>query len=570
MDFLTEQRPASARYRPPSRYLSNPDAIIIGSGLGGLALASTLAQKRGMKVLVLEGAPTPGGATHVHELGGYEFPAGLHSVGDMDTDINPGALNAWSANYVTGNQVMWSKMPEDHEYAFLGDEGFPWFSTAEENIEHFSTRDLGGKCDFRAYFEMEKRVQAAGVGWALTKLLPNSMPMFMREAFYKVTGQTWRKYMARDTHSVLKKDLGFTDKAAGLFEYMYGNYGRTPDQAPFTMHAAVMYHYRHGAYFPVGGPGSIANAIIPIVESAGGQVATHSRVQTILVENGNKAVGVRLQNGEEIRSKLVISDASAWTTFMDLMPRDVSDKHGYTKVLSQVGSSPSHITLMVGWKERIEFPRYIVWQMPRYEGELPSWDISGGDRIYKNQMRFEGMPAYLMSPSSRDPVHNDRYPGKSTMMLLVESNPAWLKRCVAEPQFRAELEAKFKDSAMKIIEARFPQCKGKTPTLSHVHFPMGCNPWAREGGSYGLEPSADRFVKHTHMLRPKTTIENFYLVGQDAFMPGIAGVLIGARFAYAAITGDLFHLQNTERSSYVPQLPKPVVQPVPADTRQVA
>lgn len=569
MNFLTEQRPASARYRPPSRYLSNPDAIIIGSGLGGLALASTLAQKRGMKVLVLEAAPTAGGATHVHELNGYEFPAGLHSVGDMDTELNPAALNAWSANYITGNQVMWARMPEDHEYAFLGDEGFPWYSTAEENIEHFSTRNLG-KCDLRGYFETEKQVQAAGVGWALTKLLPNSMPLFMREAFYRATGRTWRKYMARNTHDVLVKDLGFSDRAAGLFEYMYGNYGRTPDQAPFTMHAAVMYHYRHGAYFPVGGPGSIANAIIPIVESAGGQVATHSPVEQILVE-GNKAVGVRLQNGEEIRSKLVVSDASAWTTFMQLMPRAVSEKHGYVKHLSTIGSSPSHITLMAGWKERIEFPRHIVWQMPRYPGETADHEVSGGDRIYKTQMRFEGMPAYLMSPSARDPMHDERYPGKSTMMLLVEANPAWLKRCVAEPQFRVELEQRFREEAMKLIELRFPQCKGKTPALAHVQFPMGCNPMAREGGSYGLEPSADRFVKHTHWLRPKTTIDNFYLVGQDAFMPGIAGVLIGARFAYAAITGDLFHLQNTERSSYVPQLPKPQTKPVEAtQPRQVA
>jgi phytoene dehydrogenase-like protein len=552
--------------RPPSNFI-DPDVIIIGSGLGGLALASTLAQKRGLKVLVLEAASVPGGATHVHELNGYEFPAGLHSVGDMDTQVNPGALNAWTANYVTGNQVQWAKMPEDHEYAFLGDEGFPWFSTAKENIEHMSKLSLGSG-DLPGYFKLEDEVQKAGVGWALTKLYPNALPLFVREGLYRLTAQTWRRYMRRNTHQVLKEELGFSDKMAGLFEYMYGNYGRTPEQAPFTMHAAVMYHYRQGAYFPAGGPAMLAKTIIPILESFGGQLACNARVEQIIVEN-DRALGVRLKTGEEIRAKIVVSDASAWTTFMELLPREVSERHGYVDPLKAIGSSPSHITLMAGWNEVIDLPRHIVWQMPRYP-ELPVWDVSGGDRIYKSQMRFEGMPAYLMSPSSRDPLYRQRCPGKSSMMLLVEANREWFHRAAQEPVFRAEVEGKFKESALKLMVDRFPMLKGKSPSLLHVQWPMGCNPHAREGGSYGLEPSPARFLEHTHALRPKTTIGNFFLVGQDAFMPGIAGVLIGSRFAYTAITGELMHLVNKDVSTWQPRLPVAApAEPVGSD-RKVA
>ncbi|MBK7862402.1 MAG: NAD(P)/FAD-dependent oxidoreductase [Archangiaceae bacterium] len=537
--------------RPPTNFI-DPDAIIIGSGLGGLALASTLAQKRGLKVLVLEAAPMAGGATHVHEVQGYEFPAGLHSVGDMDTDINPAALNAWTANYVTGNQVTWSKMPEDHEYAFLGDEGFPWYSTAEENIESMSKRGLGAG-DLAGYFKLENEVQAAGAGWALTKLYPNALPLAVREGIYRLTAKTWRKYMQRDTHRVLKQDLGFSDKMAGLFEYMYGNYGRPPDEAPFTMHAAVMYHYRKGAYFPAGGPSVLAKTINTVLEACGGQIATSTPVDQILVEN-DRAVGVRLKNGTELRAKIVVSDASAWTTFMQLMPREVSERHGYVSKLKTIGSSPSHITLMAGWNENIDLPAHIVWQMPRFP-ELQPWDVAAGDRIYKSQMRFEGMPAYLMSPSARDPLYGERCPGKTSMMLLVEANREWTLRAASEPGFRAELEGKFKEHALKLMTDRFPQLATRAPSMLHVQWPMGCNPHAREGGSYGLEPSAARFLEHTHWLRPKTTIENFFLVGQDAFMPGIAGVLIGSRFAYTAITGDLLHLVNKDVSQFRPQLP---------------
>ena len=51
--YLTTSNPASQRYAKPTRLLENPDAIVIGTGIGGLSIASTLAQKKGMKVLNL-------------------------------------------------------------------------------------------------------------------------------------------------------------------------------------------------------------------------------------------------------------------------------------------------------------------------------------------------------------------------------------------------------------------------------------------------------------------------------------------------------------------------------------
>lgn len=58
----------------------NLDAIVIGSGIGGLSTASLLA-KAGKKVLVLEQHYRAGGCTHTFdELGGF-FDSGIHYVG---------------------------------------------------------------------------------------------------------------------------------------------------------------------------------------------------------------------------------------------------------------------------------------------------------------------------------------------------------------------------------------------------------------------------------------------------------------------------------------------------------
>jgi phytoene dehydrogenase-like protein len=61
------------------------DAIVVGSGPNGLAAAITLA-KQGLKVLVLEGADSPGGGTRTQEL---TLPGFLH---DVCSAVHPMAL----------------------------------------------------------------------------------------------------------------------------------------------------------------------------------------------------------------------------------------------------------------------------------------------------------------------------------------------------------------------------------------------------------------------------------------------------------------------------------------------
>ena len=60
------------------------DAIVIGSGMGGLAFASIMAKLRKWRVLVLERHFKIGGFTHTFTRpGGWSWDVGLHYVGDM-------------------------------------------------------------------------------------------------------------------------------------------------------------------------------------------------------------------------------------------------------------------------------------------------------------------------------------------------------------------------------------------------------------------------------------------------------------------------------------------------------
>src|ERR1022692_110369 len=60
------------------------DAIVIGSGMGGLAFASIMAKLRKWRVLVLERHFKIGGFTHTFTRpGGWSWDVGLHYVGEM-------------------------------------------------------------------------------------------------------------------------------------------------------------------------------------------------------------------------------------------------------------------------------------------------------------------------------------------------------------------------------------------------------------------------------------------------------------------------------------------------------
>jgi phytoene dehydrogenase-like protein len=450
----------------------------------------------------------------------------------MDASVGRGILRP-TIDYLTGGRLQWAKMPELHEVAVVGGDSYSWYSDPAKNKAWILEKFPG--VDIERYYRLEEQVDASVTGWALTKVLPTWLPVAVREAFHRIFGRTWRRYLRRATSEVLTGEFKFPRELASALSYMYGNYGATPAVAPFAFHAVNLYHYRYGAYYPVGGPAHILECIMPSVEAAGGQLAVDCEVAEILVE-GNTAVGVRLADGTEVRSKCVVSDASAYTTFMRLLPEQVRHRHGFPAKFQDLGPSPVHVYGFLGYDEAIDLPAHIYWHLPDY-------DIETADRRYKEELRFEeGQACYILCPSARDPAYRERYPGKSTVVALAEAPYSWVERSRSDRAFKVDLEARIEANLRRIIETHIPVLRGKTPAFKEFSLPIGCNPWAWNDCSYGAEGSARRFDDHTHWLHPRTPVRGLYLTGQDAFAPGFSGAMMGARVAYTAITGNLFFM----------------------------
>lgn len=127
-DAVRKQRITKSRL---DDVLSKPlDAVVIGSGMGGLACAAMLS-RQGQRVLVLEQHDVAGGSTHTFTDRGYEFDTGLHYIGGpaFGTGLMPSEGTNLLLNCLTdgcdSGPVEWTRMADDYDIAVQGGARFP-------------------------------------------------------------------------------------------------------------------------------------------------------------------------------------------------------------------------------------------------------------------------------------------------------------------------------------------------------------------------------------------------------------------------------------------------------------
>ena len=303
------------------------DIVVIGSGIGGLCCAALLA-KYGYRVTVCESHAIAGGAAHSFERDGYKFDSGpsLYSGLSSSQTNNPlrQVLDAIEEDVEWTNYDVWGcRLPEGDFNAYVGSNHFAEVLTklrGEDAVKQWRKLQADMKPLADAVNALPPLAMRFDLGAAISigQYLPNTLkhlPNILRltRPFSEVmegivTDPFIRNWM--DLLSFLLSGLPASGTVGAEMAFMFAEW------------------YKPGVKldYPMGGSGAIVDALVRGLTKRGGEIVYNAHVEQVLIEK-NKAVGVRLRNGNKIRAnKAVVSNASVWDT-LSLIPEGVLPKN---------------------------------------------------------------------------------------------------------------------------------------------------------------------------------------------------------------------------------------------------
>ncbi len=524
-----------------SRGLPGPwDAIVIGSGMGGLSAASLLAQD-GLRVLLLEQNRIVGGCTQSYERGGYRWNIGMHYIGEVQAEHT----TTWQLfDAVTGGGIEWNALPPIYNRMVIGDRTIEIPAGADAYAAALQRAFPGEAQAIERYLTLIRQVPRTAGPYFAQKALPSDVA----ENVYDDLCGPFHEYADRSTLDVLS-ELTTDPELIAVWCANWGDYSLPPSQSSFAMHCMLNKHYLNGASYPTGGGLAFARAIEPIVESAGGAIATSAEVDRILVREG-RAIGVRLASGEEVTAPLVVSNAGVQNTFGRLLDPADADAQGLRKHLDEVGDSYALVGVNVGLSKsaaELDIDPANVWAHPSHDFDA---NLAAHAADFDAPFPF----LFVTFPSVKDPTWEREFPGKSTVEMYgythFEHFEAW--RGTSWRRRGAAYEARKRDIEGRLLSALFdlvPKARDCVD-VTEVSTPLSYETFLKRerGGFMGVEASPERF--RAQWLRAHTPIGGLYLSGQDVTTDGVIGALVGGVIAASAVLErDLLTEIRAQRSA---------------------
>ena len=504
------------------------DAIIIGSGIGGLTTAALLA-RLGKRVCVLEQHYTAGGYTHAYENQGYEWDVGVHYIGEVH---KPWSVLRRVFDVISDNQLKWEPMDDHFDRIVLGDLTFDYVAGREQLAVALKQQFPAEVKAIDGYLQLLSDVSARVPKFFAGQALPRRLGML----YSRLRRRLLPDYFFKTTREVLE-GLTSNQQLIGVLTGQWGDYGLPPAQSAFVMHAMVAKHYLAGGSYPVGGAAQMAATIIPVIEAAGGNVFTYAGVKEILLENG-RAVGVRLHKDDvELRAPQIVSSAGLVPTYTRLLSREVAEAKGLLAPLKKVELSAASLCLYAGFKgtaAELGLPKTNYWV-------YPGADHDANNAAFQSGATGQMPMIYISFPSAKDPSWDSRYPGKATVEIVAPTLPSlfaqwkgstWGKRGAEYDALKAKLTAELLETLYRFhpqLRDALDFCELGTP-LSTEWFQ-----WNEQGEIYGIDHTVERFDQY--WIHSQTPIKGLYLTGADTLTAGVGGALMAGVMTATCMLG---------------------------------
>ncbi|MGB9291311.1 MAG: NAD(P)-binding protein, partial [Terracidiphilus sp.] len=205
------------------------DAIVVGSGIGGLTAAVLLGAHADKRVLVLERHYEAGGFTHTFHRPGYEWDVGLHYIGQMQ-DERSAVRRAF--DNVTAGSVQWQPMPDVYDRILIEGRTFNFAAGLERFREGLRESFPGESRAIDRYIVAVKACNRASGLYYAEKAVPEPVATLVG-SLMRLPYMRW----ARQTTREVLESLTGNRELMGVLTAQWGDYGLPPGKSSFAAHA---------------------------------------------------------------------------------------------------------------------------------------------------------------------------------------------------------------------------------------------------------------------------------------------------------------------------------------------
>ena len=484
--------------------------VVIGGGIGGLAVAARLARFR-HEVVLLERAPTFGGKVGLLERDGFTFDTGPSLVTLpatlRDLFMKTGRRPIEESLTLTPLDVL-------AHYRFPDGAEMDVPNTGVHGIAEAFQQSLGGRAgrDWRRFHDRAERVWEA-VRTPFIESPFEGMSTLMSLALHQPR-DVWRVRPWRTLRGVGRS--AFADERQRMFLDRYATYtGSDPRRAPAVLQVIPYVEHTFGGWYVDGGLRRIVGAIADRARERGADLRTDSEVVRITDNNG-RVDGVELTDGSRVAADIVVSDVDASVLYERLLPRPAELDR-----VRRAGPSLSGFVLLLGLRGTTpRFRHHTVLFGSDYDAEM--------NAVFGRDARPVDDPTIYISktPDAAPPGHEGWYvlvnaPRQGTGPGAVD----WTARGVA---------SSYAEHLLDLLAARGFDVRDRIVVTEHRSPADLQRATASPGGAiYGTSSNSWRAA----FLRPanRSPVPGLFLVGGSAHPGGGLPMVLMS----AAITADM-------------------------------
>jgi len=319
---------------------------VIGSGLGGLAAAATLAA-RGYQVEVFEKNPWLGGKAAQLEEQGFRFDMGPTIL------IRPSVLRRIFTEAGRRMEDYLKMVRLDPQWRCFFDDGL--VLDLEDNLGAMATSldklkpGMGqGFLDFQQLSEQLHAISDKFFFWRPVGTMMDTLDL--KGAFsLSVLRDVMRMRLGQTVAGTIREYIPDA-RVAQMLDHYTQYVGSSPDASPAILCAIGHMQSEEGIWYPMGGTRAVPEALVRLGRELGVRYHTSIEVERLVIEDG-KVAGFVTAERETLRFDAVVSNEDAVRTYRELIGGDLAKRFDKER---EYEPACSGVVLYLGLNKRYE------------------------------------------------------------------------------------------------------------------------------------------------------------------------------------------------------------------------